>query len=111
MSIIIINKILDSRTKDMTSSEKFLLVAIARKADNVTFDGMFPSINLLAKETNISSRHVIRLIESLIKKGYLIKLLKGSNVTHRANEYSINLDKLDQERLKAKLLTNNRVLT
>lgn len=93
MSIFLMNRVRDdySLNDKLTSSEK---VVLSRYADYARDDGTstYPSFNRISRETALSKRQVIRIVKSLVKKGYLIKVKEADRINHRATEYRINID-------------------
>jgi hypothetical protein len=56
----------------------------------------YPSLSTLSKRTGYSRRHIIRVVQSLVRKGFLIKVNDFDRHKHRATEYRINLDMIAQ---------------
>lgn len=100
MSMYLVNRIkFDYSLNDkLTHGERAILKEMA---DFAREDGtrVYPSFNTLSRRTGYSRRQVIRIVKSLVLKGYLIKVKEADRAEHRATEYRINLDMIKQDRI------------
>lgn len=109
MSIEAINWVFE--LQDVTATEKFVLVAIANRANDK--HEAWPSWTRLMKDTCLSRKSIYRILDSLIHKGYLIKT---GDTIRQVNVYKIcgvlskeNLTKLKS--INKKLSTTSVTMT
>lgn len=91
MSYIVVDKIIKSTQFNCT--EKMVLIALASfgKDDGTN---IFPSHDTIAKRSGTHKRTVIRAIDTLVKKGVILKKSVSQDNLKRPNNYAINVDKI-----------------
>jgi hypothetical protein len=95
MSIKLMSLIWEDHTKQLTNPEKSVMTRLADFASD-SGESIFPSLNRLADDLSLSRRGVIKIIDSLIEKGYISKLNRTKeNGSNKSNLYTINVEKLE----------------
>lgn len=95
MSIRIMSLIWSEHNGFLTSSEKAVLL---RLADFAADDGssIYPSFGTISKDTSISRRHIIKIIDELVKKDFLQKTNRERDGYNMTNLYKINVNRLNE---------------
>ncbi|WP_313613428.1 helix-turn-helix domain-containing protein [Agrobacterium sp.] len=88
MSILIMSRLFKAQLG--SSSRKMLAVRLADFADD-NGKGIWPSIDTLSQETELSSRTVQRLLADFVKEGLLVVVRKASGRPGEANRYDFDM--------------------
>lgn len=93
MSVKLALSVYSVNNKNLSSSEKHVLVRLALWGDD---DGkkIYPSYERISKETGLSKRTVINVTNSLTKKGFLKKKKRRKDNKNDTNHYVIDIEKL-----------------
>ena len=104
MSINLMNMIWSDRSGQLTLSETAILVRMASFAIE---DGssIYPSLQRIASDCKGTRRGIMKIIDSLIAKGYLQKIIRKTPDTNLTNYYYINTQKFNNDLLVNKPLS------
>jgi hypothetical protein len=75
----------------ISSSEYLVLLRLIIYGDSDTGLNIRPSINTVAKALKMTAKTISKIIQNLIRKGFLILVRNYSSVLHAANEYQANM--------------------
>lgn len=87
-----------SLNEKLTGLERTILKEYAAFTNDDGTSG-YPSLATLSRRTGNSRRHLIRVVQSLVKKGFLIKVKDFDRNAHRATEYRIEVMMIKQDRI------------
>ncbi|MEZ9302127.1 helix-turn-helix domain-containing protein [Vibrio breoganii] len=76
----------------ISSTEKLVLLCLH---DRVDAQGQcYPSQELLAEDTGLSKRSIVRALKTLVEKGYVAVKREASHGMYPSNKYHVDIDKI-----------------